>query len=36
MKFITFNVNGLRAVMSKQKNGEKRDPSKCELNVVMM
>lgn len=34
MKFITFNVNGLRAVMSKQKNGEKRDPSKCELNVI--
>ncbi len=34
MKFITWNVNGIRAVMNKQKNGDKRDPSKCQLNVI--
>ncbi len=34
MKFITWNVNGIRAVMNKQKNGDKRDHSKCEMNVI--
>lgn len=34
MKFITWNVNGLRAVMNKVKNGTKRDPSKCQTNVI--